>query len=115
MSALTASCSSTVLSAHSDSHIDKLPFPRYVENVFRLQNSVTSEVMMLLDSLDAKNQATILLAEQHMHKVCQPLNDYANRASDGLNTGLWLKIQVEHSTLDCELAAKAVQSALNKL
>lgn len=90
-------------------------FAHYVEEVFRLQNRMTSEVMMLQDSDDAKNSESLLLAEQRMQKKCDPLNEYVSLNADGLSTGIFLHRRVEQSAKDCERAAREVESLLKHL
>ena len=77
-------------------------FADYVESVFRLQNSVTSE-LMLLDS--DERQTVLLQAEQMMRTDCAALNEYATRDSDGLTIGLALSRRVAQSVAQCEKAA----------
>jgi len=91
-------------------------FERYVEDVFRLQNNMTSEVMMLTESEDnSQSHVTLIRAEQDMQKICAPLNEYASRDSEGLSVGLLLSHSVEKSAVDCERAARQVESLLEKL
>jgi hypothetical protein len=87
-------------------------FTRYVEDVFRLQNNMTSEIMALQETDDVKNQYALLKAEQHMQEICAPLNEYASRDIDGLSIGLFLRRRVEKSAIDCEQAAQQVKSLL---
>ncbi|MFZ2312267.1 MAG: hypothetical protein WAV82_06580 [Methylobacter sp.] len=87
-------------------------FARHVEEAFRLQNSMTSQVMMLLDGGEVKNSDALLRAEQHMEQICGPLNEYASRDIDGLNIGLLLQRRVEQSAIDCEKAAREVEFLL---
>lgn len=87
-------------------------FTRYVEEVFRLQNGMTSEIMALLENDDAKNYVALLQAEQHMQEKCAPLNEYASRDIDGLNISFFLRRRVEKSAIDCEQAAQKVKSLL---
>jgi len=87
-------------------------FSQYVEGVFRLQNSMTSEVMLLQENDDAKNHDALLVAEQHMQEACAPLNEYVSRDIDGLNIGLFLRRRVEKSAIDCEQTAQKVKSLL---
>jgi hypothetical protein len=87
-------------------------FTRYVEGVFRLQNSMTSEVMLLQENDDAKNHDALLEAEQHMQEACAPLNEYVSRDIDGLNIGLFLRRRVEKSAIDCEQTAQKVKLLL---
>jgi hypothetical protein len=89
-------------------------FTRYVEGVFRLQNSMTSEIMALLETDDTSNHDALLQAEQDMQEACAPLNEYASRDSDGLNIGFFLRRRVEKSAIDCEQAAQKVKSLLER-
>jgi hypothetical protein len=86
-------------------------FTRYVESVFRLQNSMTSEIMEFLET-DNTNHDDLLQAEQHMQEACASLNEYASRESEGLSIGLFLQRRVEKSAIDCEHAAQNVKSLL---
>ncbi|MFA6164163.1 MAG: hypothetical protein WC685_12115 [Methylobacter sp.] len=87
-------------------------FARHVEEGFRLQNSMTSQVMMLLDGGEVKNSDALVRAEQHMEQICGPLNEYASRDIDGLNIGFLLQRRVEQSAIDCEKAAREVEFLL---
>jgi hypothetical protein len=88
-------------------------FVRYVEQVFRLQNKMTSEIMALSDNEDATQQnPNLTQAEQQMQKMCADLNEYVSRDMDGLRTGLLLRRRVEKSAMDCEKAAHAVELLL---
>ena len=87
-------------------------FTRYVESVFRLQNSMTSEIMEFLETDDKSNHDDLLKAEQLMQEACGPLNEYASRESEGLNIGFFLSRRVEKSAIDCEQAALKVKSML---
>ena len=87
-------------------------FTRYVESVFRLQNSMTSEIMELMETDDKSNHDDLLKAEQRMQEACGPLNEYASRESEGLNIGFFLSRRVEKSAIDCEHAALKVKSLL---
>lgn len=87
------------------------PLAQYIENVFRLQNTLTSEVMMRVAS-DTEQADTIVQAEQRMQQACKPLNEYATQESDGLRIGLALQLKAKASAAHCEKAAKFLQSAL---
>ncbi|MDD5460829.1 MAG: hypothetical protein PHG00_04230 [Methylococcales bacterium] len=87
-------------------------FTRYVESVFRLQNSITSEIMLLAGGDEGKKNEALLQAEQHMQEACEPLNEYVSRESDGLSVGLFLRRRVEKSAIDCERKAQEVRSIL---
>lgn len=88
-------------------------FEHYVEEVFRFQNNITSDVMMLLETGGAGNSDLLLQSEQHMHQICEPLNEYVSRDIDGLSTGFFLRRQVLKSTMDCDHAAHEVKALLD--
>lgn len=88
-------------------------FAHHVEEVFRLQNRMTSEVMMLLDSNEGQKPEILMQAEQHMQQVCADLNEYVSRDIDGLSSGIFLRRRVEKSAIDCEQAALAIKELLN--
>jgi hypothetical protein len=88
-------------------------FTRYVENVFMLQNNVTSRIMLLMDTVDDNSQKNLLTAEQQMREQCSPINEYATRDMDGLSVGLWLKRRVEKSAEACDKAAHQAEALLN--
>jgi hypothetical protein len=87
-------------------------FEHHVEEVFRLQNQMTSEVMMLMESDETKKYQSLLQAEQHMQQVCADLNEYVSRDIDGLSNGLFLRRRVEKTAIDCERAALAIKPLL---
>lgn len=89
-------------------------FEHYVEEVFRFQNGITSEVMMSLEAGEVNNQDVLLRSEQHMHQICEPLNEYVSRDIDGLSTGFFLRRQVLKSTMDCDHAAHEVKALLDE-
>ena len=109
---MLAGCSMPFFGGYGARGQTKEEFTRYVEGVFRLQNSMTSEIMAYLETDISDNHADLLEAEQHMREACGPLNEYASRESEGLNTGFFLSRRVEKSAIDCEQAALKVKSLL---
>ncbi len=89
-------------------------FEHRVEAAFRLQNAMTSEVMVLQDVNQDAGQEAILQAEQVMQNKCGYLNEYASKELDGAGTGILLLSRVEDSVADCEAAAHALQALLKK-
>jgi len=94
--------------------LSKEEFAHYVEEVFRFQNRMTSEVMMLAEADEGGNFTDVLKAEQHMQQVCAPLNEYVSRDIDGLSSGLTLRRQVVKTALDCDHAAHEVEVLLKR-
>lgn len=90
-------------------------FAAYVEQVFKLQNSMTTQIMALGDEEEKpKNFDAILQSEQQMQKQCAALNEYATRDIDGVEVDLALKTRVADSAKTCEAAAKNTQKLLPK-
>lgn len=86
-------------------------FEHYVETVFRLQNSLTSE-LMLQGTDELKNPERVQQAEQHMRKQCESLNEYVARDVDGQSSGFMLRRRVEKTAVECERAAKDLESLI---
>lgn len=90
-------------------------FEQRVEAAFRLQNRMTSEVMVLQEGDGATDHhEAIFQAEQIMEKNCNYLNEYVSRDIDGLNKGLLLQRRVEQSVVDCERSARQLEVLLKK-
>lgn len=113
MASLISGCSVPFLSGYGANSQSREDFEHHVEEVFRLQNRMTSEVMMMLESDEVKKPEALILAEQHMQQVCADLNEYVSRDIDGLSSGLFLRRRVEKSAIDCEQAAMAIKPLLN--
>lgn len=87
-------------------------FARHVEEIFRLQNQMTSLSVMLLDSGDVPNADDLRQAERHMQHVCADLNEYVSRDMDGLSSSMLLLRRVERSAIACEQAALVLKPLL---
>ncbi len=102
-------CSTSFLAKDDVSNSSKVDFAHYVEDVFRLQNSVTSEIMELQESDDMNDQSALLKAEQAMQEACAPLNEYVSKTADGTGASFFLKRKVQKTAVDCESSAKLVR------
>ncbi|MDD1617117.1 MAG: hypothetical protein LUQ28_11680 [Methylococcaceae bacterium] len=115
MAMLLSGCSLPFFSGYGANGQTREEFTRYVENVFKLQNSMTSQMMALAENDEKpKNIDALLQAEQRMQKQCEALNEYATLDSEGSSASLLLQRRVEQSAKDCETAAKNLQSLLAK-
>lgn len=112
IAALLSGCTLPFLSGYGANGQSREEFARHVEEVFRLQNQMTSQVMMLLETNDDQNPPSLMQAEQHMQQACADLNEYVSRDIDGLSSGLFLRRRVEKSAIDCEQAALAIKLLL---
>lgn len=109
---LLSACTMPIFGGYGANGQSREDFTHYVEGVFRLQNSMTSEIMLLLETDDTESHEALSQAEQHMQEACGPLNEYASRDIDGLNIGLFLRRRVEKSAIACEQAAQKVKLLL---
>ena len=115
MAMLLSGCSLPFFSGYGANGQTREEFTRYVENVFKLQNSMTSQMMALAENDEKpKNIDALLQAEQRMQKQCEALNEYATLDSEGSSASLLLQRRVEQSAKDCETAAKDLQTLLVK-
>jgi len=87
-------------------------FERYVEDVFRLQNSLTSEVMMLQETDELKSSERVQQAEQLMRQQCDSLNEYVARDVDGQSSSFLLRRRVEKTAVECERAARDLEALI---
>jgi hypothetical protein len=115
MTMTLSACSLPFFSGYGANGQTREEFTHYVEAVFKLQNSMTSEMMALTENNEKPaNLDALLQAEQRMQKMCEALNEYAALDSEGLSAGLLLQRRVEQSAKDCEKAAKDLQVLLLK-
>lgn len=115
MAVILSGCSLPFLGGYGENGQTREEFTRYVESVFKLQNSMTSEMMALADNDDKPaNMDALLRAEQSMQKKCEALNEYAALDSEGENVSLLLKNRVAQSAKECETAAKNLHTLLSK-
>ncbi len=112
MASLISGCSIPFLGGYGANGQSLEDFEHHVEEIFRLQNQMTSEVMMLMESDDGKKPETLIQAEQHMQQVCADLNEYVSHDIDGVSSGLFLRRRVEKTAIDCEQAALAIKPLL---
>ena len=109
---LSSGCSLPFSKGYGAKGQTKEEFSHYVETVFVLQNSVTSDLMELQETDQVNNRDVLLKAEQAMQEACAPLNEYVSRESDGAIIGLFLRQKVEKTAVDCEQAAQRVNQQL---
>ena len=88
-------------------------FSDYVEHIFRFQNKLTSEMMVLSD--EGQVEPKLSEAEQKMQAECTYLNEYASHDIDGISSSLLLRKRVENSAEDCEHAAHRLEKLLKQV
>ena len=104
---LLSGCTAALSGRYGENGQTKAEFAQYVERVFKMQNSMTSEMMEMTDENE-----DLVQADQKMQEVCAPLNEYATREKDKLTIAISLLRRVEKSAVACEKAAQKVQMLL---
>jgi len=90
-------------------------FSDYAEAVFRHQNQLISQIMMLeaqgspLDDEDLKD------AEHAMFDACHLLNEYAEREADGDSISWLFKRRVQNSIAACDDSIREFEAVLAPL
>lgn len=102
-----SACTTTLSGYYGEHNQTKAEFTQYVETVFKLQNSMTSEMMAITDA-----DETLVRADQKMQEICAPLNEYAALEEDKLNITFALLRRVEQAAVACEQAAQKLQALL---
>lgn len=75
----------------------------YAELLFKRQNLMTQQVMMLFEEdITESDDIKISLAEEQMHEACHLLNEYANREAEGKSSSLFFRRRLQKSFKDCE-------------
>ena len=88
----------------------------YGEAVFRKQNLITSQVMLLPETeLSAENYQKLQQAESQMQKECKLLNEYATREMDKAHIDLLFQKQVRDSISGCDASIHTIETLLNQL
>ncbi len=85
----------------------------YAESVFRRQNEVTSQLMMLSDD-ELEEPEEVYQAEMNMHKACRLLNEYSQREMEGKPIGLLFKKRVRNSLEDCDESIQELEELLEE-
>ncbi len=89
-------------------------FSGHAEDVFRRQNKMTSEILMMSEEdVDEEKYSQLLRAEQNLQAACKLLNEYAVRERDGLETGFVFKREVKNSIEMCEKSIEEAKSVLD--
>ncbi len=104
-------CNTVLLGTYGEDNQTFDAFKQHVEEVFQLQNSMTSAVMLL----ESEPSEAILQDEAAMHSACASLNEAGSREMDGLDITLALGRRIEKTVTNCEKAAKSLQRRLKQI
>ncbi len=75
----------------------------YAEALFKRQNQVTYQVMMLLeDEISINDEDRLSVAELEMHEQCHLLNEMAGYEMKGEKVSLYFKTMVKKSFKACD-------------
>ena len=85
----------------------------YAEALFKRQNNLTQQLMLLSDEdMTLADEEIIFQAELKMHDGCQLLNEYANREMEGKKMNVFFRRRVKNSFKACEEGVKNMESVL---
>lgn len=112
--ALLSGCALSNGGGIGNTGMNKEVFAHYVEGVFRFQNQMASEVMMLMAEDEGGDHGDIMKSEQHMQDACRPLNEFVARDIDGLSKSLLLQRKVVKTAMECDSAAHEVEMLLHR-
>jgi hypothetical protein len=88
----------------------------YGESVFKRQNLITSQIMLLPETqLSGAQSQKLQQAEAKMHQDCKLLNDYAVREMDNANIDLVFKKKVRDSIESCDFSIQQIENTLTEL
>ena len=90
-------------------------FREYVEQVFRLQNRVSSEIAFALEAperIESEQSSRLELADTALFEACESLNELAVRRRDGRGMRLFADAHAARTAPDCERAADEGRAAL---
>lgn len=107
---IVTGCNTALMGTYGEDNQTFDAFKQRVEDVFQLQNSMTSAVMLL----DSEPSVDILKDETEMHSACASLNEAGSREMDGLDS-LSLGKRIEKTVTNCEKAAKSLQHRLQQI
>jgi hypothetical protein len=86
----------------------------YAEGLFKRQNLVTQQVMLLDDELSIKDELIVSEAELQMHEKCHLLNEMANHEMAGDEVSLYYKGLVQRSFHTCDEQVKKLELILQQ-
>jgi len=88
----------------------------YAETLFKRQNQVTLEVMMLLEEeLTLAEEDRLSDAELQLHDKCQLLNEMAVYEMSGEEVSYYFQGQVQRSFKACDESVKSLEFILKQI
>jgi len=88
----------------------------YAESLFKRQNSLTQQLMMLSEEdMTSTDEEIIYQAELQMHDACHLLNEYADLERDGRKVSVFFLTRVKNSFKACEKGVKKMESVLMEI
>ena len=88
----------------------------YAESLFKRQNSLTQQIMMLSEEdMTSADEEVIFQTEIQMHDACHLLNEYANREMEERTMSVFFRRRVKNSLKTCEESVKNMESVLMEI
>ncbi|MCK5190675.1 MAG: hypothetical protein KAR12_11540 [Methylococcales bacterium] len=88
----------------------------YAELLFKQQNRLTQQVMMLSEEdISPEEEEKISQAELQMHDACHLLNEYANREMEGKGMSVFFRRRLKNSLKACEESVNNMEAVLMEI
>ena len=88
----------------------------YAELLFKQQNRLTQQVMMLSEEdISPEEEEKISQAELQMHDACYLLIEYANREIEGKKMSVFFRRRVKNSLDSCSESIKIMELTLTEI
>ena len=88
----------------------------YAESLFKRQNVLTQQLMMLSEEdMTSADEEIIFQAELLMYDACHLLNEYANREMEGEKTSVFFLRRLKNSLKACDESVNNMESVLMEI
>ena len=88
----------------------------YAESLFKRQNSLTQQLIMLSEEdMTSADEEIIYQAELQMHDACHLLNEYVNRKMEEKSMSFFFRRRVKNSLKVCEERVINMESVLMEI
>ena len=88
----------------------------YAESLFKRQNVLTQQLMMLSEEdMTLADEEIVFQAELQMHDACRLLNEYANREMEGKGMSVFFRRRVKNSLETCDESVNNMESVLMEI
>ena len=88
----------------------------YAESLFKRQNVLTQQLMMLSEEeMTLADEEIVFQAELQMHDACHLLNESANRENEGKGMSVFFRRRLKNSLKACEESVNNMEAVLMEI